>query len=149
MIIRSLNDLDNNAPLTYLANDEVAGTTTIRVKNSTGLTDGWAFQIGKTGEDKTEVVLGSISNVGTLTIAALDFDHPADTSIIGIKYNQVVFEKSAAGTAGTAAPITNGPIEYQADALDRQTGKSYTIFDDTLGTSTDAYKTYFRNSVLT
>ena len=148
MIIRSLNDLDNNAPLTYLANDEVAGTTTIRVKNSTGLTDGWAFQLGKTGEDKTEVVLGSITNVGTLTVATLDFDHSADTPIIGIKYNQVVFEKSAAGTAGTAASITNGTIEYQADALDRQTGKSYTIFDDTSGTTTDAYKTYFRNSAL-
>src|SRR3990167_2296724 len=147
-IIRSINDLDIKAPSTYLSNDEVAGTTTIRAKNTTGLTTGWAFQIGKTGEDKTEVVLGTVPNVGTLTVAALDFDHPTDTPIYGIKYNQVVFEKSATGTAGTATPITNGTIEYQADALDRQTGKSYTIFDDTSGTSTDAYKTYFRNSAL-
>src|SRR3990167_2317607 len=113
-LIRTINDLDIKAPSTYISNDEVAGTTTIRAKNTTGLTTGWAFQIGKTGEDKTEVV----------------------------------FEKSATGTAGTATPITNGTIEYQADALDRQTGQSYTIFDDTSGTSTDAYKTYFRNSAL-
>ena len=148
MIVRNLNDLDSKAPITYLSNDEVTGTTIIRAKNTTGLTTGWAFQIGKTGEDKTEIVLGTVSNVGTLTVAALDFDHPTDTPIYGIKYNQVVFEKSTAGTIGTATPITNGTIEYQADSLDRQTGQSYTIFDDTLGTTTDAYKTYFRNSVL-
>ena len=147
-IIRSLNDLDNNAPLTYLSNDEVAGTTVIRAKNTTGLTTGWAFQIGKKGEDRTEVILGTVSNIGTLSVAALDFAHPANTPIYGIKYNQVVFEKSTAGTAGTATPITGGTVEYQADAFDQQTGQSYTIFDDTTGTTTDAYKTYFRNSAL-
>jgi len=141
-IIRNLNDLHEKAPITYLASAEVAGTTIIRSKNTTGLTTGWAFQIGKTGEDRTEVVLGTVTNVGTLTVAALDFDHPADTPIYGIKYNQVVFEKSVAGTAGTATPIASGTIEYQADS-------THTIFDDTSGTTTDAYRTYFRNSALT
>jgi len=148
MIVRNLNDLDTNASPTYLANDEVAGTTVIRAKNTTGFTNGWAIQIGKTGEDRTEVVLGTVTNVGTFSVATLDFDHSKDTPLFPIKYNQVVFEKSTAGTAGTATPITNGTIEYQADAFDQQTGQSYTLFDDTNGTTTDAYKTYFRNSTL-
>src|SRR3990167_9976810 len=148
MFIKSLNSLQEQASPTYLANDEAAGTTVIRVKNTTGFTNGWAFQIGATGQDRTEVVLGTVTNVGTLSVAALDFDHPKDSPLYGIKYNQVVFEKSAAGTAGTATPIANGTIEYQADAFDQQTGQSYTIFDDTNGTTTDAYKTYFRNSTL-
>ena len=148
MFIKSLNSLQEQASPTYLANDEAAGTTVIRVKNTTGFTNGWAFQIGATGQDRTEVVLGTVTNVGTLSVAALDFDHPKDSPIFPIKYNQVVFEKSAAGTAGTAVPITDGTVEYQADAHDQQTGQSYTIFDDTLGTITDAYKTFFRNSAL-
>ena len=148
MIIHNLNDLDTKASPTYLANDESAGTTVVRAKNTTGFTNGWAIQVGKTGEDRTEVVLGTVTNVGTLSVATLDFDHPKDTPLFPIKYNQVVFEKSAAGTAGTATPIANGTIEYQADAFDQQTGQSYTIFDDTTGTISDAYKTYFRNSTL-
>src|SRR3990167_10176200 len=129
-IIRSLNDLDSGVPTTYLSNDEVAGTTVIRAKNTTGLTTGWAFQIGKTGEDRTEVILGTVTNVGTLSVAALDFDHSASTPVYGIKFNQVVFEKSTTGTVGTAIPIDSGTIEYQADAQDQETGQSYTIFDD-------------------
>src|SRR3990167_3149476 len=147
-LIRTINDLDVKAPTTYLANDEVTGTTTVRVKNTTGFTTGWAVQIGKTGEDRTEVVLGTVTNVGTLSVAALDFDHPASTPVYAIKYNQVVFEKSTTGTTGTATPMTNGTVEYQADAIDPFTSQSYTIFDDTSAASTDAYKTYFRSSSL-
>jgi hypothetical protein len=147
-IIRTINSLDTKAPVTYLSNDEVAGTTTIRVKNTTGFTTGWGFQIGKTGQDTTEVVLGTVTNVGTMTCATLDFDHSSDTPVYGIKYDKVVFEKSTAGTAGTATPIAGGTIEYQPDYLDPETGKSYTIYDDTAGTATDAYKAYFRNSGL-
>lgn len=148
MIVRSLNSLDQGAPVTYLSNDEAAGTTTIRVKNSTGLTTSWAIQVGKTGEDRTEVVIGTATNIGTIGVSALSFPHPTDTPVSFVKYDKVVFEKSAAGTAGTASPITDGTITYQADALDQQTGQSYTQFDDTAGTTTDAYRTYFRNSVL-
>jgi len=148
MIIKSLNDLDSKSPSTLLTNAEVAGTTSIRVGNTTGLTSQWAVQIGKTGEDQTEVLIGTVTNIGTMGITALNFAHSANTPVIFIKYDQVVFEKSAAGTAGTATPIANGTITYQADALDQQTGQSYTIFDDTSGTVTDAYRTYFRNSVL-
>ncbi len=148
MIIRNLNDLHVKAPITYLANDEAAGTTVLRAKNTTGFDDGWAYQVGKTGEERTEVVLGTSTNVGTLTVATTDFAHPANTPVYAIKYDKVVFQKSTTGTAGTATPITDGTIEYQADAYDQQIGQSFTIFDDTNANTGDAFKTYFRNSTL-
>jgi hypothetical protein len=40
-----------------------------------------------------------------------------------------------------AAPIANGTINIQPDS-------QYTIFDDTTGTTTDAWKTYYRSSAL-
>lgn len=104
------------------------------------MTAGWAVQIGEVGQELTEVVSGTAPNVGTLNVAATNYAHPADSPIYFIKYNQVVFEKSTAGTAGTATPITDGTITYQADS-------NFTIFDDTAGASTHAYRVYFRNSV--
>ena len=141
MIVRQANNLTIDAPKTYLANAEAAGTTVYRVKNTTGLTNGWAVQLGETGQDRSEVILGTNTNVGTITGAASDFEHPADLPVYFIKYNQVVFQRSTTGTAGTAAPITNGTIEISADS-------PYTIFDDTSGSVSYAYKTYFRNSTL-
>jgi len=144
MIIRVENNLTEKAPQTFLTNPESAGTSVLRWKNPAGFGASWAIQLGETGEEQSEIViLSSDTPAGTAgTITANDlYHHPADTPIYGIKYNQVVFEKSTAGTAGTASPITDGTVTIQADS-------KYTIFDDTTGTSTDAWKTYFRNSVL-
>lgn len=141
MIIPAVNNLAEKAQKTYLSNPEVAGTTTIRVKNTTGLTAGWAIQLGETGEQFTEVILGTASNIGTVANTALSFPHPADTPVYFTKFDKVVFEKSATGTTGVATPLSSGTIGYQPDQI-------YTQFDDTTGTTTDAYKTYFRNSAL-
>jgi len=141
MIIRQDNNLDQNAQVTYLANDVAAGTTALLVKNSTGLTDGWALQIGKTGEERTEIKLGTAANVGTINVATTSFPHPANTPVYFLKFNQIVFERSATGTAGTAVPMTDGTITIQAD-------NPYTQFEDATGSITYAYKTYYKNSAL-
>jgi len=145
MLINSWNTLHENAPKTYLMNTESAGTTIFRLRNTTGLGSSWAIQVGETGEEQTEVLIisGNPPSVGTLgtTTAASTFEHPADTPVYAIKYNQVVFERSTVGTAGIATPMTDGTITYQAD-------HAFTQFDDTSGSSTYAYRTYFRNSVL-
>ena len=126
-------------------NTEVAGTTVFRMRNTNGLAASWAIQIGETGEEQTEVLILSATTLtaGTLgtSTAASRYEHPADTPCYGIKYNQVVFEVSTSGTAGTAVGLTDGTVTYQPDSL-------YTIFDDTAGSSTYGYRTLFRNSVL-
>src|SRR3990167_2500281 len=141
MVIQAVNNLHIDAPQTFLSVAEVAGTTVLRVRNSAGINTSWAVQVGRIGEEQSEVVLGTVPNSGTINCGALAFEHPSDTPLYFIKYNQVVFERSTSGTAGTATAMTSGTVGYQADS-------NYTIFDDTSGSTTYAYKTYFRNSEL-
>ena len=143
MIIKSLNNLTETAPKTKLSFGE-AGTTVLRWANPGGLKASWAIQIGETGEEKTEVrLLGTgtpAGTAGTVTVAT-SYDHPADTPIYGIKYDQVVFERATVGTGGTATPMTNGTVTLQPDS-------EYTIFDDTSGSVSYGYRTYLLSSVL-
>lgn len=148
MIIRNENTLAVSAPKTYLASGIAIGATTSPVKNTAGLTTSWAVQIGQTGEETSEVLIGTNASGTSITHPATSFEHPADTPVYFIKYDQVVFERSTAGTAGTATPMTNGTITYQPDFWDPKTQKSFTIFDDTTGSVSYAYRTYFRNSTL-
>ena len=145
MIVSTRNNLHEDAPKTYLMNAEVAGTTVFRLRNTTGFGSSWAIQVGEIGQEQTEVLVisGNPPSIGTLgtTTAASTFEHPADTPVYAIKYNHVVFERSTAGTSGTATPITNGTLTYQAD-------HELTQFDDISGSVSYAYRTYFRNSVL-
>lgn len=143
MIVKCLNNLTDNAPKTELSFAET-GTTALRWKNYSGFSPSWAIQIGETGEEKSEIrLLGTAAisgTAGTIT-AATTYDHPADTPLYAIKYDKVVFERSTDGTAGTATPMANGTVTIQP-------GGEYTIFDDTSGSASYAYKTYFRNSIL-
>ena len=143
MIIKTRNLLHVNAPKTFLTNLEAAGTNILRWKNPSGFNASWAVQIGEAGEEQSEtVILSSSTPAGTAgTLTANDsYEHPADTPLYAIKYDQVVFERSTTGTAGTATPLTNGTITYQSDSL-------FTQFDDTSGASTYAYRARFRNSI--
>lgn len=133
--------LDQSADNTSLSVGVVVGATTSPVKNTTGLNTSWAIQVGATGEEQTEVVIGTAANIGTITHAAYSFPHAADVPIFFIKYDQIVFERSTVGTAGTAVPIALGTIGIRADG-------TVTNFDDTSGSASYAYKTFFRNSSL-
>ena len=144
MIIKARNTLPLDSERTLLTHSEASGVTALRWKNPNAAAANWGIQIGETGEEQTEVrVLSSdtpAGTAGTIT-AATDYEHPADIALYFIKYDQVVFQKSASGTSGAATSITNGTITSQADS-------EFTIFDDTGGVSTDAYKTLFRSSGL-
>lgn len=142
MLIRVKNNLDVNAPYTFLSNGESSGTTVMRVRNINAFSNQWAVQLGKTGEEKTEIGVIASSPSGTsLTLSAnTSYDHPEDTPVYAIKFDQIVFERSTSGTSGTASPITDGTVSITADS-------DFTQFDDTTGAATYAYRTYFRNSV--
>lgn len=140
-LIRSRNLLYIDVPYTRLRETEAAGATSLRVQNTDGLTTSWGVQIGETGHEQTEVLIGTNSNGTTVTCPTTRFEHPQDTPVYFIKYDQVVFQRSTDGTAGTATSMTNGTVTYQADDF-------FTVFDDTSGSSTYGYRTHFRNSVL-
>lgn len=144
MIIQQENTLHLNVPTTRLAINSAAGIGTFTLQNTDGFGSSWAIQIGETGHEQTEVlILSGYPALGTLgtTTAVSRYEHPADTPVYAIKYNQVVFERSTGGTSGTASPMTDGTISYQADG-------TVTQFDDTSGSSSYGYRSYFRNSVL-
>ena len=141
MILSVHNSLQEDAPKTYLASAVAAGATVYPSRNTAGFTNQYAIQIGEVGQEYSEVLVGTVTNVGTITGPASNYAHPADTPIYNIKFNQVVFQKSTTGTSGSATSITDGTITYQADSL-------FTQFDDSAAVSTDAFRTRFRNSVL-
>lgn len=143
MLIRAINNLDQQANYSALSNTEAAAATSLRIKNINGYSASWAVQVGKTGEEQSEIkVLGTATPSGTaLTITTgLTYEHPQDTPVFSIKFDQIVFKRSTTGTAGTATALSGGTVYITPDSL-------FTVFDDTTGASTYAYKAAFRNSV--
>jgi len=143
MQIKARNTLQNNAPKTLLSSAMSSGTTTISVKNVNGFTNGWGVQVGDIGEEKTEIaVISSSPSAGTFGISSgLSYNHPADTPLYAIKFDQTIFKRSTTGTAGTASAITYGTVTIQADA-------DHTIFDDTSGSTSYAYKASYYSTGL-
>lgn len=145
MIIQTRNFLTNEpwVPITRTTHLEVAGTSVLRWENPNGFAASWAIQVGDTGEEQSEVLLLSASTpagtAGTTTANSL-YEHPADTPIYGVKYNQVVFQHHLGGTAVAGTTLADGTVTIAPDGIN-------TIFDHTAGTTGDAYRTFFRNSV--
>ena len=149
--IKVENPRTDNVPKTNLAVGQAAVVGTIYLKNVNGFQANWGIQIGDLGQDQSEIVLANASAPsGTQIVLAANtvYEHPADTPVYAIKWNQVVFEKSSAGTAGTATPMTDGTLTITPDTWDFSNQVSFTQFDDTSAASTDAYRTRFRNSAL-
>ncbi len=144
MIIKCRNTLADSAQKTYLTNAEVAGTKVLRWQNHNAFQTSWGIQIGKTGDEQSEVCVlkneGPEAIQGTTTANTV-YEHPANTPIYATKYDQVVFKVSTSGTAGTALAIADGTITITPDS-------EYTQFDHTAGSASYAYKTAFRSSVL-
>ena len=143
MIIRTTNNLDQQANYSFLSVSKASGVGTVDVKNINAFSASWAVQIGKTGEERSEIkVISASAPSGTSLIftANTTYEHPSDTPVYAIKFDQLVFKRSTSGTAGTATAMTNGTVYITPDSLN-------TEFDDTTGATTYAYKSAFRNSV--
>lgn len=143
MIIPIKNTLHENVAKTYLAQNEPSGAASVRWKNPNGFGTQWAIQLGETGFQTSEVVILGTQipslYAGTLQ-GTTNYDHAADTSIYAIKYDQVVFLRSTAGTAGTAVVLTDGTVNYTPNS-------DLTRFEDTAGSPSYTYKVYFQSSV--
>lgn len=145
MLIRAKNNLTDIAQNTYLSSAVSAGAGTLPVQNIAGFNASWAIQLGRTGEQQTEIKLITASaptGTALLTTAVTTYDQPQDTPVFAIKYDKMIFKRSTSGTAGTATAMTDGTVNITPNSL-------YTSFDDTTGASTYAYKVAFYNSVLT
>lgn len=140
-LIRVKNSLQDIATKTFITSAVTAGGTSIPVKNINTFAANWAVQVGNVGEERSEIKLvSSISGLNIRTTGTATFDHPTDTPVYAIKYDQVIFKRSTAGTTGTATALTSGTVTLQPD-------QEFTQFDDTTAQSGYAYKASFYNSV--
>ena len=113
------------------------------VKNINTGAANWAIQFGKSGEERSEILLitSSVpSGTTLLTTGTARFPHPTDTPVYFVKFDQLVFKRSTSGTSGTASAISSGTVSITPDG-------TVTIFDDTSGATTYGYKASYRNSV--
>lgn len=140
MIISQDNNLDTLSQFSNLSSNIVTGGTAHPVKNISVFDSGWAFQLGRTGEQQTEIVAAGTPSGTVITSGTIVYNHPQDTPVYNIHFDKIIFKRSTTGTAGVATAITNGTISITPSALQ-------TEFDDTTGLTTYAYKTQYYNSV--
>ena len=143
MFIRVRNLLDQSASFSYLSNGEVTGAGTLRVKNINSFTPSSALQVGKTKEETAEIVIPgttAISGSSLVLAGTTRFDHPTDTPVYNIRFDQVIFKRSTTGTSGTATAVATTTITPDSE---------YTQYYDTSGASTYAYKASYYNSITT
>jgi len=142
MIIKVKNLLDQNAQVTYLTQLETSGTTTLHVKNANGYASPqWAVQLGKTGEEQTEIKVltnTAISGTSLALATATGFSHPTDTPVYAVKFDKIIWLRSTTGTSGSATAFATTTITPDSD---------FTQYDDTSGVSSYAYKAAYYNSV--
>lgn len=142
MLLRVENILDKlpETLYSYSSNSSTAGASSFPVRNINAFTASYAIQLGKTGEEQSEILVinGSPSGTALSTTGTARFDHNIDTPIFQIHYDKIIFKRSATGTAGSATPI--GTQNITPDSL-------YTEYNDTSGAATYAYKTQYFNSV--
>lgn len=142
MLLSVQNNLDSlpQTLYSYLSSAHIAGGTTVNVKNINSFTDQYAIQIGKTGQEMSEIKIISGVPAGTSlnTSGTLTYDHPLDTPVFQIHYDKIIFKRSTTGTAGSASPLAT--VSITPDSL-------YTEYNDTSGAVSYAYKTQYYNSV--
>lgn len=143
-LIKIVNNLADNSQKTSLSAALNANVGSASVKNVAGFNASWAIQIGATGLEKSEIqLLGTATPSGTSLsfVGSSTYDHPVDTPVYAIKYDKIVVYRSETGTSSAATAIPDGTISIQPD-------NEFTVYDDTAGQSTYAYRVSFLNSVL-
>ena len=142
MLISVENSLPSlpTTQFSYLSANISAGGTALPVRNINPFSADSAVQLGKTGESQSEIrIVSGSPATGTANVSAgVTYDHSLDTPVFDIHFDQIIFLRSTAGTAGTASAIGTVSITPNSE---------FTDFDDTTGIATYAYKTQFKNSV--
>jgi len=134
--------LTRGKKFTYLSADVSAAGTTLTVQSIVGFAINKVICIGEIGQEKTEIIKTHASTAptgSTITLAsALTFDHPQDTKVYIIDWDQAEFSNATTAT-GTKTVMTT--IALQPDHDETQ-------YDDT--TYESGYYFYrLKNTILT
>lgn len=119
-----------DSPVTYLAASTVATDTALTVLDNNGFADNDFVVIGEFGFDKTEIKqIGAAVTAGlSLTVSATTYDHPVDTPVSFIPWNEV--EISGAATVGGSKTVitTIGLQVDRAETVYVNTGTTYAYY---------------------
>src|SRR5690242_4020929 len=113
MLLTQENNLDSlpSALYSFTSTNISSGVSLIPVKNVNSFLSNYAIQLGRTGEEQSEIVnVSSVGGTALTSASALRFSHPIDTPIFSIHYDSIVFERSISGTSGTAEAFATTPI---------------------------------------
>lgn len=130
--------------VTFLTASVTAGSTSLTVLDNNPLVQNDYVIVGKLGIDKTEIVqiTGAVTQGTALTVGALVYDHPVDTPIIKILWNQVEYSGAATAT-GTKTLLTGGALVSGLQNI--MPDRSDTVFTNT-GTTYAFYFVRFKNT---
>ena len=145
MLLSIENKLDQapNTLVTFLSTAGTAGGTAFPVKNVNGFNQNWAFQLGKTGEAQSEILLNPNNPAGGTVLNSSGvalYNHNVDTPVYQTNYDKVIFYRNIAGTTGSGTILANGTVNITPSQF-------YTEFNDTTGASTYGYQAQFYNSL--
>lgn len=122
-----LRSLLDNQPASALSNKVLVAATTITVVNAADFSANDFILLGVLGSETAEIrKISSISSLTFTLASALSFDHPQDTIITLLDYDQVRFYRSATVT---------GTITALAAAQDLLPDSIYNTYDDTANTT--------------
>lgn len=101
-----------DAPQTSLTAGVSAAGLTLTVFDNNGFTNGDYIIVGEPGQERSEIRrIGAAVTAGTsLTVDALTYDHPIDTPVTFIPWNQVEISRTTT-TTGTKTEITTMNIQ--------------------------------------
>lgn len=142
MLLQVQNNLDSQSSTlySYISINLATGGTIVPVKNINGFQSSWGIQLGKTGEEQSEVlnISGAIAGTALNTAGTVRYGHPQDTPVYQIHYDSVIFYRSTTGTTGNPSAIATVPITPDS---------YYTEYNDTSGAAIYAYQTQYYNSI--
>ena len=117
--------LTKDKKFSYLSGDVVAGATSVGVQSTIGFTTNQIILVGEIGREKTEIIKTSSGSAPGGTSIALNsglaFDHPQDTKVYLIDWNQFAISRA---TAATSQKSTITTVNLQVD-------RDFSIYNDT------------------
>jgi hypothetical protein len=127
---------------TVLTDPINASATNIPVKSSQGLDANEYIYVGEPAHEKTELrQISAIVDVLNVTTDATSYSHSEGDPVITSRWNQIKIYKATSLT-GTYSLLTTV-------AIDVDNPLNVTVYDDTVGLSTDYYKITYYNSTST
>jgi len=135
-------DVIKDCQKTYITSPITAGDTTLTVQSIVGASVGGYILVGKIGSETSEIIQIHASTApsgSTITLKTTEvplYNHPTDTTVTFIPYNQVEISR-ATTTTGTKTVLTT---------MDLAVDQEYSVYNDTTNTTGYAFARFKNES---